>query len=75
MACPTGGWSLLLLGAYPLWSGRILWRRRRERSEPFGHTFLYATFCMLAKFPQAAGMVRYLRHRLQRRQGTLIEYK
>lgn len=36
---------------------------------------LYAGACVLAKFPQAAGILRYGFNRVLKRQAAIIEYK
>ena len=58
LAWPTAGLSLALLAGYPLLWHRIA-RGRRRRGDSARDARLYAFFCMLGKFPQAAGMVRY----------------
>jgi GT2 family glycosyltransferase len=71
----TRGWSLLLLGLYPVWMARIALRRRAEFEDRRCDCFLYGAFCMLGKIPQMLGQASYLWHRLRRRQSGLIEYK
>jgi GT2 family glycosyltransferase len=70
----TYGLSLLLLLAYPLLGFRI-YRGRRRRGDASHTAALYAGFCVLGKFAQVVGQLRYHRHRLLARQSTLIEYK
>lgn len=61
---------LLLLLAFPLQVARI------ARREGGGHTgWLYASFAILAKFPEAQGIAQYAWNRLTQRRQTLIEYK
>jgi hypothetical protein len=36
---------------------------------------VFARYCVLSKFPQAAGQLRYWRNRLSGRANRLIEYK
>jgi GT2 family glycosyltransferase len=58
-AWPTRGWSLLLLAVYPLLVVRIAAGRWRKGGRA-GHAWLYAFFCVLAKFPLLVGQARYL---------------
>ena len=74
LAWPTGGWSLLLLLAYPIWIVRIAGgqiRRGHDRKD----AWLYAVFCTLGKFPQMTGQLWYWMNRLRSRRTALIEYK
>ena len=70
----VGGLSLLLLLAYPLQVWRIF-RAQRRRGEQRRLALLYALFCVLGKFAQAAGQLRYHAGRLFSRPSTLIEYR
>ena len=74
-AWPTHGWSLLLLLAYPLQWLKVHRHCRRNRHMSPPDARLYATFVVLAKFPMAAGQVKYLVSRLTRKPSKLIEYK
>lgn len=65
---PTSGWSLLLLGAYPVQAARIAWGRIR-RGNRRGDAWLYAVFTVLGKLPQMLGQVRFA-WRLMRRKTT-----
>jgi len=64
-AWPTGGWSVALLLLYP-----VQWVRICRRRGP-----LYATFTLLAKWPQLLGAIRFVVGRLFGRRSTIIEYK
>ncbi len=75
LAWPTAGLSLLALGVYPLWALRIASRRHREFGDRGADALLYGAFCMLSRFPQILGQLRYHWHRLRGRSGGLIEYK
>jgi glycosyltransferase involved in cell wall biosynthesis/GT2 family glycosyltransferase len=66
--------SLALLLGYLLLGLRV-YRCRRRFGSPPRDARLYAFFCVLAKFPQALGQLRYHRNRLLSRRGGLIEYK
>jgi glycosyltransferase involved in cell wall biosynthesis len=70
----TWGLSLLLLLGYPALYAKI-WMARRRREDDRRTARLYAFFCVLSKFPQAAGQLRFWRNRLTRRRNRLIEYK
>jgi GT2 family glycosyltransferase len=74
LALPTEGMSLLLLLAYPLLALRILRHEMRE-GRPMRDAALYAGFCVLGKFPQAFGQLRFVMGLLLRKRGGLIEYK
>jgi GT2 family glycosyltransferase len=74
-AWPTRGWSLLLLLAYPLQWLKLNRYCRRQRKLSGVDARLYTTLCQLAKFPQAAGQLKYLVARLTKRPSKLIEYK
>ncbi|MBL1174257.1 glycosyltransferase family 2 protein [Pantanalinema sp. GBBB05] len=69
----THGWSLLLLGLYPLMSYRI-YRYLRRTGLRSNHAALYALFCMLSKFPQAQGQIQFYGGKLLRKRAQLIEY-
>jgi GT2 family glycosyltransferase len=70
----TGGLGLVLLLAYPALWLRIL-VRRRARGDAIDDAVLYATFCVLGKFPEAAGIARAWWDRIRRRRSRLVEYK
>ncbi|MFW6058703.1 MAG: glycosyltransferase family 2 protein [Phycisphaeraceae bacterium] len=73
-AWPTGGWSLLLLLVYPAQVVRIALGRRRQ-GDGTGAAMLYAVFCVLGKFPQMLGQMKYHMGQWRQRPSTLIEYK
>jgi len=73
-ASMTDGLGLLLLGAYPVLGLRIL-LHRRARGDTLRDSALYAGFCILGKFPQAAGAAKYWWSRSRGRRIGLIEYK
>lgn len=70
----TWGGSLLLFLGYPLLFGRIYRQRRRHGDAP-RPARQYALFCVLSKFANAEGQLRYHYHRLRARPSRLIEYK
>ncbi len=69
----TGGRSLLLMSVYLVQYVRILVRAHRAYSWSQAHQ--YALFCVLGKFPEMIGQVKFHGNRLRGRQTTLIEYK
>ena len=73
-AWPTYGVSLLLLGVYPFQAFRIF-RYARRRGWAARESFLYASFCVLGKFPQVIGQIVYRLRSLQGSETQLIEYK
>jgi hypothetical protein len=70
----TYGLSLLLLLGYPVLFLRI-YRGRRRRGDDGRTARAYAFFCVLGKFPQLVGQLRYHGNRLLARQSKLIEHK
>lgn len=70
----TSGWSLLLLLLYLLQMLRVM-RQRRQRGSSLRDAGWYGFFCVLAKFPEAMGCLRFLLHHFFQRSGSLIEYK
>ena len=74
MTWVTQGWSLLLLGGYPLLTYRI-YRRKQQEDLSCQDALLYAIFCVLGKFAQVQGQIRFHLSRLLRKQSNLIEYK
>jgi len=70
----TWGLSLLLLIGYVVLFWKIA-RSRRRRGDDRRTARLYARYCVLSKFPQTVGQVRYWRGRLFGRRTRLIEYK
>lgn len=70
----TRGFSLLLLLGYPYQIYRI-YRYRRSLGDAADAARLYSVFCVLSKFPQAIGQMKYWLQRWRGKQATLIEYK
>lgn len=73
-AWPTHGLSALLLMGYPLLAWRV-YRYRRSFGDRARDCRMYAAFCVIGKFPQAIGQIKYWLNRMRGRQATLIEYK
>ncbi len=70
----TLGLSLLLLLGY----AALYWktaRGRRRRGDDPKTARLFARYCVLSKFPQAVGQMRFWRNRLFGGSNRLIEYK
>jgi hypothetical protein len=72
---PTRGLSVAILGGYFL-----LYRRTRkyylvQRGWTPGDASLYAAWIVLAKFPQALGLIRYCLGRLSGKRSAVIEYR
>ncbi|HUB82397.1 MAG TPA: glycosyltransferase family A protein [Bryobacteraceae bacterium] len=66
--------TLAIALCYPAFGLRIYMRARRGgMNTPDAR--LYAAACVIAKFPQAVGQIRFLLGRLARRPSRLIEYK
>lgn len=71
----TGGLSLLLLATYAILAARIR-ARRLEAGDPPRDAGMYAAFCVLGKFAEVGGTLRFAANRLLRGRSTgLIEYK
>jgi glycosyltransferase involved in cell wall biosynthesis len=66
-----GSWAALLFLVYPL---QVLRRMRSMQGDWRGRMQL-AFFEQLSRFPEAVGHLRFVRDRLLRRSGLLIEYK
>lgn len=74
-AAPTLGGSLLLPAAgYPALAVRV-YRDMRRRGFAKDQARLYAGFCVLGKFPQAYGLLRFEALRLRGHESRLIEHK
>lgn len=74
LAWPTQGLSLALLVAYPLLYARIVRRLKRSQLSK-GDARLYALSCVIGKFAQAIGVVRFWRRWALGKDGVWIEYK
>jgi glycosyltransferase involved in cell wall biosynthesis len=74
MLWETSGLSLLLLLTYFLLFWRI-YKYRITQGDIHEHARLYAFWCVLSKFPQAIGQLKYFWNQWRNQQATLIEYK
>lgn len=71
----TGGLSALAPVALYTAQFRRAFGDAARRGVARQDAILYALFCVLAKFPEAQGQVRYWLSRVSRRRASLIEYK
>ena len=74
LAWPTRGLSLLLLLGYGYLGWRIYQYRAGFGDSP-ARARLYAFYCVISKFPQIIGQVKYWLTRARGQTATLIEYK
>jgi GT2 family glycosyltransferase len=70
----TRGLSLILLLVYPALYFRVYRQARRQGEQP-GDAGLFAINCVLVKFPQMVGVVRYNLDRWGRKPAKIIEHK
>lgn len=70
----TKGYSLILLLGYVLLMGKI-YRYRLSYGEDKKSARIYAFWCVLSKFPQFIGQIKYWKNRFTRQTATIIEYK
>lgn len=70
----THGLSLLLLLGYGLMVYKI-YRYMKSTGLPSGDAALYASSCVLGKFPNVLGQLQFYRNRLLGKTSRLIEYK
>jgi GT2 family glycosyltransferase len=75
LAWPTWGLSLGLLVGYPLLYQRTRQYYATERGWPLEEARLYAAWVVLAKFPQASGVLRYGLGRIFGKPQRVIDYK
>ena len=73
MLLPTGNLSLLLLGLYILGIYRVYSSLDRESDRT--SALYYAIHCVMSKFPQTQGQVKFHLARLRGKSSRLIEYK
>ena len=73
-AWPTRGWSLLLLAALPLQMLRVA-RLASSRGWTAREASWYGVFTVLAKFPEAVGVLRFARERRRGEAPTLVRYR
>lgn len=68
-----GSHALDLLFLYPLLAFKIYWAKRKTWTE--GESVLYAIFCVIGKFPNALGLLKYHLDRLRGKVRGTIDYK
>ena len=75
LAWPTRGVSLVLLSGYLL----LYWRTERHfrlgRHWPPAYSRPYAAFCVLGKFPELVGVMKYAARRIRGGPAQIIEYR
>lgn len=71
---PSHGLTLIFLLLYPLLIYKI-YRRQKQQGYNAQEAWLYSYFCVLAKFPQVLGQIRFHTLRLLGRQANIVEYK
>jgi glycosyltransferase involved in cell wall biosynthesis len=74
LAWPSNFWSLGLVLVYPLQVIRVA-RRHHKFGKSQRDAWLYGTACVLSRFPNAVGLLRYALNRLLGWRQSLIEYK
>ena len=74
LAWTTHGASLVLVLVYPLHAVWIV-RRHQKLGMPTREAWLLAWACIVGRFPNAIGLLRYWFSRLSGRRQSLIEYK
>jgi GT2 family glycosyltransferase len=74
VACVSLSYSALLALLYPVQT-LIIYARTRKQGRCSGDALLYALFCVLGKFPQALGQMRFQAGIWFGRRSRLIEYK
>lgn len=74
LALPTHGLSLLLLLGYGLMTFKV-YRYFQSTGLSTQDAALYASFCMLGKFPNVLGQLKFYGDRLFGQTSRLIEYK
>jgi hypothetical protein len=65
----------MLLAGYPLLYRRTCRYYTVQRGWPLANARLYAAWIVLAKFPHAAGLIRYWLGRLSGKRSPVIEYR
>lgn len=72
---PTHGVSLVLLTGYALLCWKTERYYRSYRRWPMADAWLYAVFCVIAKFPHVVGIAKYWSRRIRRKPTQIIEYR
>ncbi len=66
--------GLILLGIYPLMFLRV-YLKLRKGNKTHSDALIFSTNCIIAKFPQMIGFLKYKKHILFSQQSKIIEYK
>lgn len=66
---------ILLFGLYPLQVAKIYMSKLDIGTDSSYDKYLYAQFCVLAKFPEARGVIKYFMTQWKGKQQKIIEYK
>ncbi len=75
LAWPTKGISLIvMIGLYLLLFAKIVGSRSVHSKDPFGDAVLYASSCVICKWPQAIGALKFMRRRCAGRRASLVEF-
>jgi GT2 family glycosyltransferase len=74
LAWPTGGWSLVGFAIYPLQLLKIAISSPRG-GQSAKTRWLFAGSCVIGRWPQVLGQIRYWQRRLVKGPPQLIEYK
>jgi glycosyltransferase involved in cell wall biosynthesis len=71
----TFGLSLVFLFVAYVFLGDRIYKNALHREFKPEDALVYSLFCVLGKFPQAQGQIKFYISRLFKRQSTLVEYK
>jgi len=71
---PTYGISIVLFLLYPVSAFRAI-QHTRKRGKGKKSSFFYGISCVVAKFPEAWGIIRFTKDRLLKKRSAIIEYK
>ena len=69
-----GGAAFLIMSLYPVLILRIYGHMRQRGFAPYD-ALLYASFCVLAKFPEVLGQILFHGRKCVGRPSRLIEYR
>jgi hypothetical protein len=75
LAWPTSAWSVAGFAVYPLQMVKIALARRRSHRDRWADCLLWGANCVLAKWPQWWGQVRFLISAWRGGPRRIIEYK
>ncbi len=70
----TRGWAGVLIAAFPIQAARIA-RHRSKQADSVSDACLYGLFCVLGKFPETLGILKFHWERWTGRQASIMEYK